>query len=119
MLFASNLTSASSIQTCEHLNATTTYTVQAQDTILPIANHFNRNVCDIARYNHLADTEMIYAGEELYIPPPACTADASTSCLLTPQNTTTNTCIYGGPHTYETFKGDTIRKIALGKFSGK
>ncbi|KAB8217522.1 hypothetical protein BDV33DRAFT_206279 [Aspergillus novoparasiticus] len=95
-----------------------TYTIRANDTIYSIATTLNRGVCPLARYNHLSDPELLYPGEVLYIPPEACNTNAAdTSCLLSLQNSTTNDCIFGGPHTYRTFEGDTLRKIALGKFN--
>lgn len=60
---------ASSNPSCEHVDAITTYTIKCNDTIFSIADHYNTTVCDLARYNHIADPQMLYAGEELYIPP--------------------------------------------------
>ncbi|OJJ85281.1 uncharacterized protein ASPGLDRAFT_124396 [Aspergillus glaucus CBS 516.65] len=108
---------AASDPSCQHVDAISTYTIKSNDTIFSIADTYNTTVCDISRYNHVADPQMLYAGEELYIPPQRCAhSDPSHSCLLTNQNAT-NTCVNGGPHTYTTFEGDTIRKIALAKFN--
>ncbi|KAI9930083.1 hypothetical protein ASPWEDRAFT_101265 [Aspergillus wentii DTO 134E9] len=98
------------------LNTTTgTYAVGANETIFSVAAKVNRGACDIARANAMADAELVYESEELYIPAQVCNPDNST-CLLTPQNATRD-CIFGGLHTYSTFKGDTIAKIALNKFN--
>lgn len=101
-------------------NATVIYTIQSKDTIFTIAKHFNRTFCDLARYNHLTDPELLYPSEQLYIPPESCTTRTpDSSCMLNHQkhHKTTNNCVSGGPHTYYTFHGDTIEKIALAKFN--
>ncbi|CAK7229785.1 hypothetical protein SCUCBS95973_007345 [Sporothrix curviconia] len=93
-----------------------TYTVQSGDTLAAIADQYGVGVCDIARLNILSDARSIYPGEELRVPAQA-TFPYDTSCI-TPNNTeTTNTCIYGGPHTYTTQEGDTLQKIANVNFN--
>ena len=91
------------------------YIVGENDTIFTIAQTVDRGVCDIARYNRMADAVIITVGEELLIPPQVCDPDNS-SCLLTPSNATMD-CVIGGPHNYVTFPNDTITSIALNKFN--
>ena len=122
LLFLTTALAASAFHTsssvCGAGSSIGTYTIRANDTIYSIATTLNRGVCPLARYNHLSDPELLYPGEVLYVPPEACNTNGSdTSCLLSLQNSTTNNCIFGGPHTYRTFEGDTLRKIALGKFN--
>ncbi|KAF4303764.1 Peptidoglycan-binding Lysin subgroup [Botryosphaeria dothidea] len=98
------------------LNTTsTTYTVQPDDTLIGIANAFNRGVCDIARANAIADVDVLFADQVLAIPPQVCNPD-NTTCLIdtTPP---TATCIAGGPGFYTVVSGDTLTRIAEDKFN--
>ncbi|GLA11511.1 hypothetical protein AnigIFM62618_005477 [Aspergillus niger] len=108
---------ASAAPTCNRSNLNSTvglYTVQDGDTIASVSNSVNRGICDIARLNRMADAMIPFlTGEQLLIPPETCTPDNST-CLLFPSPTDNYAdCVSGGPHTYYTVKGDTIRTIAL------
>lgn len=89
------------------------YTVLANDTIFTIAKSVNRGACDIARFNRMADAELLTTGTRIRIPKEVCHPDNST-CLLNDEGATA-TCVLGGPHVYTTFLGDTLEKIALKK----
>jgi LysM repeat protein len=98
------------------LNSTVgSYTVSSGDTIFTVATTTNRGVCDIARYNRMADATILNAGEVLTIPAQVCHPDQST-CLLV-DTKPTRKCVLGGPHTYLTWPNDTIASIATTKFN--
>ncbi|OJJ45155.1 hypothetical protein ASPZODRAFT_679089 [Penicilliopsis zonata CBS 506.65] len=90
------------------------YYTSENETIFEVAEAVNRGVCDIARYNRMADAILpLLTGEEILIPPEVCDPD-NRSCLIVPEpNATYADCIMGGPHTYTTLKGDSIAYIAL------
>lgn len=97
------------------LNTTVgTYLVKEGETISSISNIVNRGICDIARLNRMSDAMLpLLVDEELLIPPEVCLQDNST-CLIVPRpDDTYADCVSGGPHTYYTLKGDTLRYIAL------
>ena len=97
------------------LNTTVgTYTAQEGDTLASISSVVDRGMCDIARLNRMADALLpLTTGEDLLIPPKICQPDNST-CLIVPHpNETYSDCVKGGPHTYYTLEGDTIRYVAL------
>ncbi|BCS07557.1 hypothetical protein AKAW_04119 [Aspergillus luchuensis IFO 4308] len=108
---------ATAAPTCNrsHLNSTVgLYTVQEGDTMASVSNTVNRGICDIARLNRMADAMIPFlTGEQLLIPPETCTPDNSTCLLFPSKNDNYAECVSGGPHTYYTVKGDTIRTIAL------
>ncbi|KAJ5683123.1 hypothetical protein N7462_006288 [Penicillium macrosclerotiorum] len=91
-----------------------TYLVKEGESISTISSTVGRGICDIARLNRMADAMLpLTVAEELLIPPEVCEPDNST-CLIVPEpNATYATCVQGGPHTYYTLKGDTLRYIAL------
>jgi LysM repeat protein len=97
-------------------NMTGNYTVEGNDTIQSIAAAYDVGVCNLARANRLAHYEYIYAGQVLVIPGPVA-GDNNTACYDTNNTLTTATCISGGPHTYTTFPGDTVQKIANSRFN--
>lgn len=91
-----------------------TYTVSTNETISQISNTSNRGICDIARINRMADAMMpLNTGEDLLIPPETCIPDNSTCLITYNASTTYGDCVSGGPHTYYSVKGDTLRYIAL------
>ncbi|PYH42421.1 uncharacterized protein BP01DRAFT_303448 [Aspergillus saccharolyticus JOP 1030-1] len=83
-------------------------------TIAEVAQRANRSICDIGRYNLMADVTIIpNVGQTIVIPPLECTSQPpdNESCLL-PNITRTRTCINGGPRLYYTVHGDTYEVIA-------
>ncbi|KAJ5645754.1 hypothetical protein N7507_011765 [Penicillium longicatenatum] len=91
-----------------------TYTVSTNETISHISNTVNRGICDIARLNRMSDAMIpLNTGEELLIPPEICVPDNSTCLVTYNASATYGDCVSGGPHTYYTVKGDTLRYIAL------
>jgi hypothetical protein len=79
-----------------------------------ISTTVNRGLCDIARLNRMADALLpLTTGEALIIPPEVCQPDNSTCLIVAQPNATYSDCVKGGPHTYYTLKGDTIRYVAL------
>ncbi|PYH94580.1 hypothetical protein BO71DRAFT_450038 [Aspergillus ellipticus CBS 707.79] len=108
---------AAATATCDKSTLNTTvgnYIVSEGETIAEVSNAVDRGICDIARLNRMADAKLpLIRGEELLIPPETCTIDNST-CLIVPSKSGNYAdCVKGGPHTYYTLKGDTIRYIAL------
>lgn len=106
-----------SASTCDKssLNTTVgTYYAKDGESIAQISSITNRGICDIARLNRMADAMIpLTTDEELLIPPEVCQPDNST-CLTTHHpGATYSDCVMGGPHTYYTLKGDTLRYIAL------
>lgn len=81
-----------------------------------IAASLNLGTCDIARANRMADAMLIYTGETLSIPI-ASTCPDDTHCLVPNNTVPTAVCVYGGPHVYTTFDGDTLQTIAEHKFN--
>ncbi|PYI05596.1 hypothetical protein BO78DRAFT_317610 [Aspergillus sclerotiicarbonarius CBS 121057] len=80
-------------------------------TVFDVAKATNRGVCDIGRYNLMADVTIIpNVGQTLVIPPEVCDPDNET-CLLS-NVTRTQTCINGGPRLYYTVNGDTLDIVA-------
>ncbi|CAN8105355.1 unnamed protein product [Discula destructiva] len=82
-------------------------------TVADVATATNRGLCNLARYNFMADVSIIpNVGQEFAIPPEVCPDEIdNTSCVLDNGNST-NTCLVGGPRLYYTVTGDTYRKIA-------
>ncbi|KAJ5621184.1 hypothetical protein N7528_005967 [Penicillium herquei] len=116
-LFQLALVSLTSASHCDlsSLNQTVgTYYVKDGESIAQISRTTNRGICDIARLNRMADAMLpLITDEELVIPPEVCQPDNST-CLITHYpGATYADCVKGGPHTYYTLKGDTLRYIAL------
>lgn len=114
---ASHIHARNASSSCDttSLNATVgTYTTQEGDTMASVSSLVNRGMCDIARVNRMADALIPFnTGEVLIIPPEKCQSDNST-CLITAQpNASYSDCVQGGPHTYYTLQGDTIRYVAL------
>ena len=70
------------------------YTVREGDTLWNIAKNFGTTVNDIARYNGLVDTDVLYPGQKLRIFVP---------------DTNTNTSV---PKWYVVRPGDTLSRIA-------
>jgi LysM repeat protein len=97
------------------LNTTVgTYNVKENETISEISRITNRGICDISRMNRMADAMIpLYTDEELHIPPESCQPDNSTCLIVHKPGATYFDCVKGGPHTYYTIKGDTLRYIAL------
>ncbi|KAJ5278773.1 hypothetical protein N7478_004145 [Penicillium angulare] len=97
------------------LNTTSgVYYAQENQTLFDIADVVSRGVCDIARYNRMADAIIpLTTDEEILIPPQVCKPDNSTCLIVSEPNATYANCVVGGPHTYLTLKGDTMAYIAL------
>ncbi|KAF2248350.1 hypothetical protein BU26DRAFT_520047 [Trematosphaeria pertusa] len=110
------LSSSSMLYACDPntLNTTTgEYPITVEGTtIFDVAAATGRGVCDIARFNMMADVAIPpNIGQVIAIPPQTCTPD-NTTCILPRLNPTRN-CIFGGPRLYYTVKGDTYERIAL------
>lgn len=107
----------SSSSSCDHSTLNTTigsYIVRENETISHISTAVDRGICDIARANRMADAMLpIYGGQELIIPAEVCEPDNSTCLIVQHVDATYADCVIGGPHTYYTLKGDTLRYIAL------
>lgn len=107
----------SSSSTCNYSTLNTTvgsYTVQENETIAQISADVDRGICDIARANRMADAMLpLYEGQKLIIPAEVCKPDNSTCLIVPSDNDAYADCVMGGPHTYYTLKGDTLRYIAL------
>ncbi|CAG7999600.1 unnamed protein product [Penicillium olsonii] len=114
---ASHLHARNSLSSCDEATLNTTvgaYTAQEGDTLASISSTVNRGMCDIARLNRMADALLpLTTGEALIIPPETCQLDNSTCLITAHPNGTYSDCVKGGPHTYYTLKGDTIRYVAL------
>ncbi|TID25767.1 putative peptidoglycan-binding lysin subgroup protein [Venturia nashicola] len=86
------------------------YTVASGDSLLKIANKFNRGPCNIAIANKITNINFIEAGAVLIIPAQVCIPDY-TSCL--PKDPVyTATSILGGPGFYQVLSGDTLTNVA-------
>ncbi|KAJ5644154.1 glutathione S-transferase N-terminal domain family protein [Penicillium longicatenatum] len=102
---------------CNYSTLNTTvgsYTVKENETISQISTDVDRGICDIARANRMADAMLpFYEGQKLIIPAEVCKPDNSTCLIVQSDNASYANCVIGGPHTYYTLKGDTLRYIAL------
>ncbi|KAF3764999.1 hypothetical protein M406DRAFT_331312 [Cryphonectria parasitica EP155] len=95
---------------------TTTYLYPitvAGTTIADVANATGRGLCNIARYNFMADQAILpNVGQEIAIPAEVCPDEIDdTTCVIDNYNST-NTCLIGGPRLYYTVNGDTYTAIA-------
>ncbi|PSR88544.1 hypothetical protein BD289DRAFT_460424 [Coniella lustricola] len=95
---------------------TTTYlypiTVQGT-TIKDVAAATNRGLCNIARYNFMADESIIpNVGQTIAIPAEVCPDEIDDTTCVTNNWNSTNTCLVGGPRLYYTVTGDTYAIIA-------
>jgi LysM repeat protein len=112
-----HLRQRSSLSSCNHDNLNSTvgsYIVKENKTISHISTIVDRGICDIARANRMADAMLpLHEGQELIIPAEVCKPDNSTCLITKSENDTYADCVTGGPHTYYTLKGDTLRYIAL------
>lgn len=136
-LASASVASAASCDTSTLNTTTYLYPITEQGTtIQSIATATNRGLCNIARYNLMAD-EVCHpnidilshhfsslaannvlqsiipnVGQEIVIPPEVCPDEVdNTSCVIDNYNST-NTCLLGGPRLYYTVNQDTYAKIA-------
>lgn len=71
LLTLSGLVPGSSAQdACTPRTDWDTYTIVAGDTLFDIAQRFGTTVADLAAANCLEDTNLIFEGQSLYVPPP-------------------------------------------------
>lgn len=98
-----------------HLNTTVgTYAAQESHIIRSISSLVNRDICDIARLKRMADAPLpLTMGENLLIPPKVCQPDKSICRIVPSSHETYSDFVKGGPQTYYTPVGDTIRYVAL------
>ncbi|KAJ4386536.1 hypothetical protein N0V93_009433 [Gnomoniopsis smithogilvyi] len=113
-LASASVASAASCDTST-LN-TTTYlwpVTEEGTTIASIAAAANRGLCNVARYNFMADESIIpNVGQSIVIPPEVCPDEIDdTSCVIDNYNSTKQ-CLMGGPRLYYTVNQDTYAKIA-------
>lgn len=139
-LASASVASAASCDTSTLNTTTYLYPITVENTtIADVAAATNRGLCNIARYNLMADevctplstgnilpaffslllgannlSQSIVpnVGQEIVIPPEVCPDEVdNTSCVINNYNST-NTCLLGGPRLYYTVNGDTYAKIA-------
>lgn len=138
-LASASVASAASCDTSALNTTTYLYPITEQGTtIASVAAATNRGLCNIARYNLMADevcmplpsyrffasTSLLLdanifsqsiipnVGQQIVIPPEVCPDEVdNTSCVIDNYNST-NTCLLGGPRLYYTVNGDTYAKIA-------
>lgn len=93
------------------------YTFVANETLPEVAARFDRGACAIARLNRFSDPLLVAAGDLVTIPAYNASDLHDDSCFLSNSTVGYSSCLYGGPHTYLSQTGDTVRRIANLKFN--
>lgn len=118
------------------LNTTTyLYPITVENTtVAQVAAATNRGLCNLARYNFMADevcklrgvnphrssgstnsrhqSIVPNVGQALVIPPEVCPDEVDNTTCVVSNGNSTNACLVGGPRLYYTVNQDTYRKIA-------